>query len=471
MDFRPATDEERLARFGYRQQLRRSLGSFSNFAVTFSIVSITTGIFANYGNGLKAAGPAFIWTWLMVGAGQALVMLVFAQLARQIPISGYAYHWTRQLVGPQWGWWAGWLMILQMLTGMPGACYALATYLAPYLGIGPANRNVVLMTIATLMVIAVINHFGIRIASLGNNLTVLAELGGSGLAGILLLVLVLHRHTHSWRFLTTHPSQPSGLPYLGAFAFSSLMSAYTLTGFEHAANLAEETHQPHSRVPRIILFSVFLAVALGFLVLLGFTLAIPDVSAVADDPTPLLSILGHYFPPLVTNAAMLLVFVAMFGSSLAGFTSLARMIWSMARDGELPASTWLARISSRRVPANAIWAIAVVTSLFVFWAKAEVIITGIATLAGYLTYAVVVAATLRSKPKDPQPQAKGESPEPGRRPNRILSLTALIWVVILLGMIGLPRSGWTGSAATAVALAVGAVWFIFRKSGEGARIE
>jgi len=466
MDFRPPTDEETLARFGYRQQLRRSLGSFSNFAVTFSIVSITTGIFANYGNGLKAAGPAFVWTWLIVGTGQTLVMLVFAQLARQIPISGYAYHWTRQLVGPRWAWWAGWLMILQMLTGMPGACYAFATYIAPYLGIGPANRNVVLMTITTLVVIAAINHFGIRIASFGNNLTVLAEVGGSGLAGILLLGLVLHRHTHSWRFLTTHPGQPAGLPYLGAFAFSSLMSAYTLTGFEHAANLAEETHQPHSRVPGIILFSVFLAVALGFLVLLGFTLAIPDVGMAADDPTPLLSILGHYFPPLVTNGAMLLVFVAMFGSSLAGYTSLARMTWSMARDGELPASAWLAQVSSRRVPANAIWTVAVLTSLFVFWAKVEVIITGIATLAGYLTYAVVVAATLANKPRNPQHGSKEDSAKEGIRPNRALSLAALLWLLLLLGMIGLPRSGWTGSVATGVALAVGGVWLVFRKKAD-----
>jgi len=466
MNLRTATDEETLARFGYRQQLRRTLGSFSNFAVTFSIVSITTGIFANYGNGLKAAGPAFIWTWLIVGTGQALVMLVFARLARQIPLSGYAYQWTRRLVGPQWAWWAGWLMILQMLTGMPGACYALATYIGPYLGISSANRNVVLVTIGVLVVIAIINHLGIRMSSLGNDLTVLAEIGGSALAGILLLVVALHRHTHSWRFLTTHPGRPSGLPYLGAFAFSSLMSAYTLTGFEHAANLAEETHQPQSRVPRIIMLTLFLGVAIGFLVLLGFTLAIPSLNAVADDPTPLLSILGHYFPPVATNAEMMLVFVAMFGSSLAGLTALVRMVWSMARDGQLPASTFLAQVGSRGVPTNCLWTVTVLCSLFVLWAKVEVIITGVATLAGYLTYAVVVGATLRKQPESSDHKAASADTKRQARPGRALSLAALAWIMILLGMLSLPRSAWTGSLATVAALLVGAIWFVFGRKAD-----
>src|SRR5271156_1047574 len=95
----PDSDEQVLGRFGYRQELKRSLGYFSAFALSFSVISVTTGLFANYGSGLQIGGPAFIWTWLIVGAGQFLVALVFAQLARQIPLSGYAYQWTRHLAG------------------------------------------------------------------------------------------------------------------------------------------------------------------------------------------------------------------------------------------------------------------------------------------------------------------------------------------------------------------------------------
>ncbi len=493
----PTTEEQTLARFGYRQELRRTLGYFSSFAVTFSVVSVTTGLFANYGNGLKAAGPAFIWTWLIVGTGQFLVALVFARLAREIPLSGYSYHWARHLAGPSWGWWAGWMFILQFLTGMPGVCYALATYLAPYLGIGPANRNVVLLTIVGLVGIALINHFGIRMASGWNEFTVLAEIGGSGLVGLLLLGVALHRHTHTWGFLFTHPGHPPGLPYLSAFAFSSLMSAWTITGFEQAANLAEETHQPDHRVPRIIVFSLALGVALGFLVLLGFTLAMPSLGQVESHPTPLLFIIGQHFPPWMTNIEMLLVFLAMFGSALANITTLTRIVWSMARDHQLPASRWLARVSVRQVPANAIWTVTLLSSLFVLWAKFEEIITGIATLAGYATYAIVVAATLREPgsgfSRDPvgtgrdsgfgsqKPEAMSQTSVVGgqwsvaghsgqrttdngllmqsQSRGRTLSIAALMWLLALLAMLSLPRSAWTNSLATLAAVAAGGLWY------------
>ncbi|HEY6922056.1 MAG TPA: APC family permease, partial [Steroidobacteraceae bacterium] len=463
MDTGQSSDERNLERWGYRQELRRTLGNFSNFAITFSVVSITTGLFANYGNGLREAGPAFIWTWPLVGAGQLLLAVVFARLAREIPLSGYAYHWARNLAGDEWAWWAGWMMILQFLTGMPGVCYALATYLSPYLGLAPTNSNIVALTIAGLVLIALINHFGIRLASWGNNVTVLAEIGGSGLVGIILLVVALRRHTNSAAFLVSHPGHSSGLPYLGAFAFSSLMSAWTITGFEQAANLAEETHQPERRVPRIILFSEVFGVGLGFLVLLGFTLAIPSLGAVQNQSTPLLFVMGRYFPPAVTRAEMVLVFVAMFGSALANITTLTRMVYSMARDDQLPASPWLARVSRRRVPANAIWTVTILASLFVLWARFEVIITGIATLAGYATYAIIVGATLRRKAAQHEGLPPAESPQPSAPRAELerstLSICAFAWLLIVLVMLSLPRAAWTNSVATLIAVAVGGLWY------------
>jgi len=487
------TDERTLERFGYRQELRRTLGYFSSFALSFSIISVTTGLFANYGNGLRTAGPAFIWTWLIVGGGQLLVALVFARLAREIPLSGYAYHWTRQLAGRRLAWWAGWMMIIQFLTGMPGVCYALANYLVPYLGIGFSNRNVVLVTVGVLVGIALINHYGIRLASLVNNISVATEILGTILIGLLLLVVALWRRTNSFGFLFTHPAQPPGLGYLSAFAFSSLMSAWTLTGFEGAANVAEETHAPGRHVPRAIVLSEVYSVILGFLVLVGFTLAVPSLDAVSRHPTPLLFIINQYFPPAVTHATMLPVFISIFACALANLTTLTRMVWAMARDGELPASGWLGRVSAHRVPANAIWTVTLLSVLFVVWAKVEVVITGIATLAGVVTYALVVGATLRdsgfgrngSGVSEQASQRGAENQDleigccksqienlkskiPGPR-FKLLSVAALGWTLVLLPMLSLPRSAWRNSLATLVAVAAGGLWYFWgrpdRKGG------
>jgi amino acid transporter len=455
----PISDDQMLQQFGYRQELKRTLGYFSAFALSFSVISVTTGLFANYGSGLQMGGPAFIWTWLIVGAGQLLVALVFAQLARKIPLSGYAYQWTRVLAGERLGWWAGWIMIVQFIAGMSGGCYAMATYLAPYLGLANTGRNVVGITIAILFTISLINHYGIRLASLVNDFSVGAEILGSVFIGFLLLALALMRKTHPMSFLLSHPAQPSGLAYLPAFASSALMSAWTIGGFEAAANVAEETVMPQKRVPMAIIVSEVASVLLGFPVLVGFTLAIPSLQVASHHPTPLLYIMSENLPPWAVDCAMLLVFVSIFACGLANITTLSRMVWSMARDGQLPASGWLARVSGRKVPANAIWTVAVIAAIFTCWAKIETVITGICTIMMYLVYGIVVGAALWESTRLP-----GATSGMGSHPvkaSRTLCVAALLWILILLGMLSIPRASWINVGATAVALGAGSIWYVW----------
>jgi len=422
-----SSDEQVLARFGYHQELSRSLGYFSSFALSFSVICMTSGLFADYGDGLRAGGPVFIWSWLIVGAGQFLVAMVFAQLARQIPLSGYAYQWTRSLAGDRMAFWAGWIMIVQFITGMAGVAYALASYLVPFFGVPNSNRNVVIATIATLVAAALINHYGIRLASMVNDVSVIAEILGTVLIGFLLLGLALIRKTHPISFLFTYAHQTSVGAYLIAFLTASLMSVWTLGGFEAAANVAEETHLPEKRIPTAIVLSEVLAVVFGLLVLIGFTLAVPSVDVASHDPTPLLYIIGSYFPRYVVAGALLLVSVAIFACVLANLTTITRLIWAMARDGKVPASRFLSKVSEHKVPVNAIWVVIPITAVFTFWAQVEVVIIAICTFAMYVTYGLVVAACLWGKQ---QAQAgTGQSP---KRVSRWLCAAALAWIVAIL---------------------------------------
>src|SRR5690242_6125045 len=97
-----ATDE-----FGYRHELRRVLRLFAAFAIAFSIISITTGIFVNFGFGISHLGPASIWLWPIAAVGQLLVALVLAELATRIPLAGANYQWGARLVGPRYGYAVG----------------------------------------------------------------------------------------------------------------------------------------------------------------------------------------------------------------------------------------------------------------------------------------------------------------------------------------------------------------------------
>lgn len=423
-----SSDEQVLERFGYHQELSRSLGYFSSFALSFSVICMTSGLFADYGDGLRAGGPVFIWSWLIVGSGQFLVAMVFAQLARQIPLSGYAYQWTRSLAGDRMAFWAGWIMIVQFITGMAGVAYALASYLVPFFGVANSNRNVVIATVATLVAAALINHFGIRLASMVNDVSVIAEILGTVLIGFLLLGIALIRKTHPISFLFTYPHQRSVGAYLIAFLTASLMSVWTLGGFEAAANVAEETHLPEKRIPTAIVLSEVLAVVFGLLVLIGFTLAVPSVERASNDPTPLLYIIGSYLPKYVVVGALLLVSVAIFACVLANLTTITRLIYAMARDGKVPASRFLSKVSEHKVPVNAIWVVIPITAVFTFWAQVEIVIIAICTFAMYVTYGLVVAACLWGK----QPAKVGAAEQPAKRMSRPLCAAALAWIVAIL---------------------------------------
>jgi len=424
-------DEQTLERFGYRQELSRSLGYFSSFALSFSVICMTSGLFADYGDGLRAGGPAFVWSWLIVGAGQFLVAMVFAQLARHIPLSGYAYQWTRSLAGDRLAFWAGWIMIVQFITGMAGVAYALASYLVPFFGLPNSNRNVVFATVATLVLAALINHYGIKLASLVNDVSVIAEILGSVVIGLLLLGIALVRKIHPVSFLFTYPHQPSFGLYLQTFLTASLMSVWTLGGFEAAANVAEETHLPETRIPTAIVLSEVLAVVFGLLVLIGFTLAVPSVEVAGHNPTPLLYIIGSYFPRYVVSGALLLVSVAIFACVLANLTTITRLIWAMARDGKVPAPRFLSKVSEHKVPVNAIWVVIPITAVFTFWARVEVVIIALCTFAMYLTYGFVVAACLWGNRMAPSLVA-GQRKRPV---SRKLCAAALAWIVGILALL------------------------------------
>jgi amino acid transporter len=258
-----------------------------------------------------------------------------------------------------------------------------------------------------------------------------AEILGAVVIGFLLLGIAVIRKVHPISFLFSHPGLPGGIAYLGPFLASSLMSVWTLGGFEAAANVAEETHMPEKRIPTAIVLSEVSATLLGLSALIGFTLAIPSLETASRHPTPLLYIIGSYFPSYVVATALALITVAIFACVLANLTTLTRLIWAMARDGKVPASRFLARVSKRKVPANAIWVVIPITAVFTIWAQVEVVIIAICTFAMYVTYGMVVCAVLWGKSSRAGHCAGDER----KRVSRPLCWAALLWIVSITGLL------------------------------------
>src|SRR5216683_4319465 len=173
----PADSEEAiLQRAGYKPELRRSLKFFSMFAIAFSIISITTGIFLNYGFGLAYWGPASIWTWPVIGVGNLMIAFIVAELGTRIPLAGYAYQWSARLVNPSYGWFVGVFGLLYMTVG-GGAIMLLGAspLLVSEFNATPTPHLVLGVAIILLLLPTIVNIISVQVAARVNNVAVFTE--------------------------------------------------------------------------------------------------------------------------------------------------------------------------------------------------------------------------------------------------------------------------------------------------------
>src|SRR5260370_15113280 len=190
-------DEALLQKLGYKQELRRTLGFISNFAVAFSYISVSTGTFSLFYLGILAGGPAFFWTWFIVAIGQLIVALNFAELASHFPIAGSIYQWSKRLSGHTLGWFTGWIYFFAaILTITASACTGPIPLLAIFPGI-PATimglNNTVLIALVAIIIGTLINIAGVRLVSIINNIGVVAEIIGMFVFALVLLIFFNHQ--------------------------------------------------------------------------------------------------------------------------------------------------------------------------------------------------------------------------------------------------------------------------------------
>ncbi len=345
-----AVDAQDLNRFGYRQELHRSIGTYASFATGFSFVSILTTVTQLFAFGFFFGGAAFFWTWPLVLAGQFLVALMFAELSSRWPISGAIYQWSSRLGGRVWGWTAGWLMLVAQVVTLAAAAIALQAVLPaiwggfqvvggdPTFNSPTGAANAVVLGIVLLGITTLVNVSGITLTSRLNVVGVTIEL-----VGIVLLVVLLFAHAERGPSVVFHGAGGG----FNAFVISSLMAAYVFVGFDSAAEMSEETHEPRRTAPRTILRAVAASGLGGALMLLSALMAAPSLTdgrlGLEGVAYVVLEQLGGGLGRLI----LLNIAVAICACTLAVQASTTRMVFSMARDGVLPFSRTLAKVSPR----------------------------------------------------------------------------------------------------------------------------
>jgi amino acid transporter len=376
--------------------LPRVLHRFALFAVAFSIISITTGIFLNYGYGLTSLGPAAVWLWPVVVVGQFLVALVLAELAGHVPLAGAAYQWGARLVGPRFGYVIGALGILYGAVGLPGIMLVgFAPLAATALGLDATDgRLLVFVAVLAIVVAFVLNIVRVQLAAQVNNVAVFAEIIGTVVLSVVVYVAwVQGGSPHGYAFLSV-TSSPMGAE---AVVGGALIGIFTLVGFEAAADLGEEAVDARRTVPRAMLASVVISGVLGMVALVGFTVAIPDLAQVQASPVPLAAIAEHWLGDGVTRVFLGVVAFSMFALAVVSAAASSRLVFAMARDGMLPASALLRRINERSGTPLAALVVALVVCLafLVFGAAfgdAFGVLVGATAIVPYLVYLLTLVA-------------------------------------------------------------------------------
>ena len=387
-------DERQLAALGYRQQLSRSLGLLSNFAVGFTYLSPIVGVYTLFAFGVATAGPAYIWSYPIVLIGQFLVVFTFAEVASQFPLAGGIFQWAKRLVGPGYAFMAGWMYTMALLITVAAVAYATNTYAAPLFGWEISDGSTIAVAIAVIVLGGILNMLGIRRLAILARLGVAVEIVGTvGLAAWLLLTT---RHQDPGIIFQTGGAGAGD--YLGAFLAASLAAVWVFYGFEACGDIAEEVHDPSRKVPRAMIWTLLIGGAVSMLLVFALILALPDIGAVisGENAAPIDAILATLLGEGGSKVALALILFAFVSCTIAIQGASIRLVYSFARDGMIPASQALSRVSPRfHMPPGAVLVATIVPAIITLLPSATVakIIT-FAVIGIYIGFQSVVLASI-----------------------------------------------------------------------------
>ena len=427
-------DVRDLARFGHTQELRRALGVYSSFAVAFSYISPSTGIFTLYFLGLGLAGPAFFWSWPIVVIGQLIVGLNFAEVSAHFPVAGSVYQWTKYLSNPTYSWFTGWIYLFAGVLTVSAVVATVPLAFIPFLqGIGlnipntlDAQRNVAIIVLISTTLLSV---FGVKLVALINNTGVVFEI--LGMVVFALVMLIFYHHQSADVVFNGHQLTAGGANGIGTFMAAMFMSLFVIYGFDTASTLAEETKNPRREAPRAVIASIIGAAVIGAIFLFATIIAIPgDVDkfvagTAAGTISPPVAIIQADFPGWAANLYYLVVSAAVYVCCLAIQTATIRLAFGMARDGKLPLGRVYNKVSSSlHTPVGTCIVIGVVAGIpFLYYAGAGLIAisaTGMIYISYLLGNVAILKARLAGWPKEATAFKLGSW-------GTIVNLVALVW--------------------------------------------
>jgi len=399
-----ATDEAMLAELGYKQELHRGMSGFSNFAVSFSIISVLAGCITSYAIAMNAGGPIAISIgWPLVGAFVLLVALAMAEICSVYPTAGGLYFWAGRLARRNkrvWAWYVGWFNFLGEVAVTAAIDYGAAvTWMALLSLVTGVEVTAVSTFVAFLVIIGLhglLNTFGVNLVKLLSNVSAWWHLVGVAIIVAVLAFVPDHHQSLSWTFFHFENRTGWDAPFY-AFLIGLLMAQYTYTGFDASAHVAEETINASTEAPKGLVRSVWVSILAGWVLLVAVTAAIQDYDAAlgTDIGLPPAQIFIDAAGRSLGIFLLFIAAVAQFFCGMASVTANSRMSYAFSRDNALPGSQWWSQVNPRTgTPTNSIWLCVVcsvvLTAPALVSTTAYLAVTSIAVIGLYIAYVVPV---------------------------------------------------------------------------------
>lgn len=460
-----SADTEDLEAFGYDPKLRRAIGPLASFAVAFSMISVSTGVFALFAGPYTTVGGWGIWLWLPVALGLMCICGVYAHIGARIPLTGYAYQWNSRLMNSHYGWFTGWMCWLAFATGTASVAITISTVFGPELWHTPTKGEIVLLAGIVTAAALVLNLISIRATAVVNNVGVSFELAGSLVAAAILLVgaLFFFKHSEGVHALVQSGPVGGGTINLTAVGLAALLPVFVLLGWEGAADLAEETKDPRRSTPYAMLRANWVSIGTSIVMIVCFAIAIPrGIPAMINQPeNPLFYIFSIQVGAVAVAMLKAVVFLAMFSALLANMAVGTRMTFSLARDGMLPASRALAWVNPRtQTPMVAIVLVAVISFAVNFLSTGiENRVVSITAVCYYATYALTTFAALwaHSHKRLPETYEGGFSLGRWLVP---LACVGIVFAIIIVIDQTVPGVNHITAEYTGGALVLGVLWWL-----------
>lgn len=380
----------------------RSMGLISNFSLGFTYLSPLSGIYALFAFALTLAGPPAIWWILIVAAGQMLVALTFGEVASQYPITGGLYPWCRRLWGRRYAWLAAWVYLWAIVVTITAVAQYSTTFAASLFNYTLTPGSSLATATGMLLLALVLNMSGTRTLAQVARLGFWCEIVGVIALGFYLLIF---KRVNDFSILFDSMGVlGADKTYTSAFLGASLLGLFMFFGFEACGNVAEEVKNPSRGIPVAMILSIFFGAISAVISFAGYLLAAPSlpdiVSGKLTDPIPM--ILNESLGAWGAKGFLIVALIAFISCVLSLQAALSRLVYAFARDEMLPGSRWLSVLSEKgAIPNNAVLLSCAAPLLICFWVYLQPEnlnrITAFAVIAIYLSFQMVVVASLRQR--------------------------------------------------------------------------